>query len=111
MSDGRHWQSLLLLQDLDALGPKGGSSHDRAAIAALLPADALAQYERMRARRAKPPWVVRLRGEHCPVCNLRLPTSLVQRARQWKQLATCPHCCRIVICQGKTSSKSLDGAE
>src|SRR5438270_806903 len=49
----------------------------RAAIAAALPADLLARYQRLHA--ALPPAVVAIRGGTCSGCGVAVPTALQQR--------------------------------
>lgn len=67
----------------------------RAAVQGNLNPEELSIYEDLRRRKGGLA-VVPLQGPACGGCGVRLPTSLVQRARQVEELQFCPSCGRIL---------------
>jgi uncharacterized protein len=65
----------------------------RAALAAALPADLLARYQRLHA--AHPPAVVAIRGGTCSGCGVAVPTSLQQRVAAG-EIIQCLSCGRLL---------------
>jgi predicted nucleic acid-binding Zn-ribbon protein len=69
----------------------------RAEAAAIIPAPALAHYERLRARLKSRPWVVSLHGPICPACNIPLPSNRLADAQRTGEPVACPLCARLLI--------------
>jgi uncharacterized protein len=60
-----------------------------------LPADLLARYDNVKARKAGRA-VARLRRGTCSACGVQVPTHVVQRAQQRTELVPCPSCARLL---------------
>jgi len=73
-------------------------SAEREQLRGRLPADALAEYERLRQRRGGYA-VSEIQGGACQICGVTLPLSLVQAARQGDGLVYCSSCGRILYVQ------------
>ena len=67
----------------------------RSAVQGKLQGEELSVYDELR-RRKEGLAVVLLQGQACGGCGLRLPTSMVQQARQVENLQFCPSCGRIL---------------
>ncbi len=73
--------------------------------AAILPAQYLAHYERLRQRVKSRPWVVRLHGPVCPACNLALPSQMASFARRTGEPVICPSSGRLLIWRSAEPSR------
>ncbi len=60
--------------------------------------DALAKYEKIRARRAGQAVVI-IKKNVCPGCNLLIPPQTVNEVVQTEEIKLCPHCNRIMYCE------------
>ena len=70
---------------------------ERGELAAEIPAEPLAYYEKIRQRLKVRPYVVAFSGSSCPACNIILPSKLVSDADGGGAPIPCPCCHRLLI--------------
>jgi predicted nucleic acid-binding Zn-ribbon protein len=75
--------------------PSDAVAHERHRLAAKLSAEILEAYNRA-LRAGRRPAVVRLAGNVCSGCNVRLHSTLEQKVRRRRGVGACPHCLRLV---------------
>ncbi len=76
-------------------GPLSELRSARAALAAALPAYALAQYETLRATLSGP--IASIDHGTCGGCKIRVSANTVERVRAGREIVTCEHCSRILF--------------
>lgn len=69
----------------------------RAEVAASIPSEPIAHYEKARQQLKVHPYVVAFSGSSCPACNVILPSKLVRDADVKAQPIPCPSCHRLLI--------------
>ncbi|MGQ9568839.1 MAG: zinc ribbon domain-containing protein [Anaerolineae bacterium] len=67
----------------------------RETLVAGMPAEDIQAYEALRARRGSRP-VALVQGSACRECGIALPTAVLHRARDGRELVRCPNCDRIL---------------
>lgn len=70
----------------------------RNAVCALLQKEIVAEYEKLRTRRAGLAVVV-LKSEICPGCHMAIPYQTINEVLQTGEIRHCPYCRRILYCE------------
>jgi len=70
----------------------------RKAVCALLQKEIVAEYEKLRTRRAGLAVVV-LKSEICPGCHMAIPYQTINEVLQTGEIRHCPYCRRILYCE------------
>jgi len=63
-----------------------------------IPEDIMANYEKIKARRAGQAVVI-IEKNVCPGCNLAIPPQTINEVLQTGEIRYCPHCLRIIYCE------------